>query len=276
MTSSDGMPSTTYGHVCLTYRDAATFDAFAVSHLAAGLAAGERVALIAPGTPDELARRLDRLTGRDDALRRGALRLVSVDDMYRAGTVVGPEAQVRAYAAATEEALAAGWTGLRVVAEATSLVRTPAQRDAFARYEHLIDRYMRHRPMSAVCAYQRGELSDAEIAELACLHPETDADVLFRLHATGDEAVVALGGELDPSNHRLFAAALDRADPRPVDGRLVLDATGLRFIDHRSLLHLRDHARRYGATAVLRASGSAPARLVELLDLTDVQVEVVR
>ncbi|MFE9692496.1 STAS domain-containing protein [Micromonospora sp. NPDC005806] len=111
--------------------------------------------------------------------------------------------------------------------------------------------------------------------ELACLHPETNVHVLFRLHPTAAEAAVTLSGELDPSNHRLFAAALDRADPRPVDGRLLVDATGLRFIDHRCLLHLRDHARRHGATAVLRTSRSVAARLVELLELTEIQVEVV-
>ncbi|MFE9957626.1 MEDS domain-containing protein [Micromonospora sp. NPDC005299] len=274
--TSGSESSTTYGHLCLAYDDPAALDARAVAHLAAGLAAGEQVWLVAPGDPDSLARRLDRLPGLDAALRRRALRLLPVEEAYRHDEVVDPEKQVRAYAAATGDALAAGYTGLRVVAEATALVRSAAQREAFARYEHLIDRWMRYHPMSAVCAYDRRELSDAAIAELACMHPETNADVLFRLHAGGGEAVVELGGELDPSNHRLFAAALDRADPRPVDGRLVLDATGLRFVDHRCLLHLGDHARRHGATAVLRTSRSAAARLVELLDLAEVRVEVVR
>ncbi|MEU4477536.1 MEDS domain-containing protein [Micromonospora sp. NPDC023966] len=274
--TSDSVSSTTYGHLCLAYDDPAALEARAVAHLAAGLAAGEQVWLVAPGGPDSLAHRLDRLPGLDEALRRRALRLVPVEQAYRHGEIVDPEKQVRAYAAATADALAAGYTGLRVVAEATTMVRSTAQRDAFARYEHLIDRWMRHHPMSAICAYDRRELSDAAIAELACMHPETNADVLFRLHAGGGEAVVEVGGELDPSNNRLFAAALNRADPRPLDGRLVLDATGLRFVDHRCLLHLRDHARRHDATAVLRTSRSAAARLAELLDLDEVRVEVVR
>ncbi|MCW3839061.1 MEDS domain-containing protein [Micromonospora yasonensis] len=274
--TSGSTPATAYGHVCLAYDDPAGLDAWAVGYLAAGLAAGERVALIAPGAPDELARRLDRLPGRDAALRQGALRLLSVAQMYRSGGVVDPQAQVRVYDAATEEALAAGYTGLRVVAEATTLVRTAAQRDTFARYEHLMDHYIRRRPLSVTCAYDRRELGGPAIAELACLHPETNAEVLFRLHAATGETVVALGGELDPSNDRLFAAALDRADPRGVDGRLLVDATGLRFVDHRNLLHLRDHARRHGADVVLRTSRSAVGRLVELLDLPEVRVEVGR
>ncbi|KKK06865.1 MEDS domain-containing protein [Micromonospora sp. HK10] len=271
-----GAPTTAYGHVCLAFHDPAALDARAVRFLAAGLAAGERVGLIAAGGRDELARRLAGLPGLDDALRRGAVQLMSVQDRYRSDAIIDPEAQVRAYAAATDEALAAGHTGLRVVADATSLVRTAAQRAAFARYEHLIDRFMRHRPMSAICAYDRRVLGEAAIEELACLHPEGNTEVLFRLYALAGTEPVALHGELDPSNHEQFAAALDRANPRPVDGRLLVDATGLRFVDHRSLLHLRDHARRHGATAVLRTSRAGTARLVELLELAEVTVEVAR
>ncbi|WP_446219555.1 MEDS domain-containing protein [Micromonospora sp. IBHARD004] len=275
MTSDAAPPA--YGHVCWAYDDPTILDARAAAFLAAGLAVGERVWLAASGAPGSLTCRLDGLPGLGDALRSGAARIVTVDDAYRTDAVVDPEAQVRHYAAATTEALAAGYTGFRVLAEATPLVRTPAQRDAFARYEHLIDRYMRVHPMSAVCAYDRRELGDPAIAELACLHPETNADVLFRLHAADpDEGMVALAGELDPSIHRLFATALDRVDPHPVDGRLVVDGAGLRFIDHRSLIHLGEHARRRGAIAVLRTTRSAAARLAELLELPDVRVEVTR
>jgi anti-anti-sigma regulatory factor len=266
-----------FGHHCWVYDDPVLLDARAVEFLAAGLAAGEQVWLIADGPAESLAARLDRVPGIADALRRGTARLVPVEGAYRHGEVIDPEGQVRAYARATDEALAAGHTGLRVVAEATDLVRTPAQRRAFLRYEHLIDRFMRHRPMSAICGYDRRELDEQAIAELACLHPETNTDVLFRLHADAPGgATIALAGELDPSVGALLATALEAADPVATDGRLVIDATRLRFIDHRSLLHLREHARRQGARTVLRTSRSSPARLVELLDLADIQVERVR
>ncbi|ATO17757.1 hypothetical protein CO540_09395 [Micromonospora sp. WMMA2032] len=265
-----------YGHDCFAYADPAVLHALEIVQVTAGLAAGEQVWLVGPEEPEVTARRLTTVPGFTAARRRGDVRLLSVGQAYRHDEVVDPGEQVRAYVRATTEALTAGYTGLRVVAEATGLVRTAAQRDAFARYEHRIDHWMRHRPMSAVCAYDRRVLGDAAIAELACLHAQTNAEVLFRLHAGGDDATVALGGELDPSNHRLFATALERADPRPVAGRLVFDASHLRFVDHRSLLHLRDHAHRRDAVAVLRTRYRAPARLVELLGLTGVLVEVIR
>ncbi|PGH46586.1 Anti-anti-sigma regulatory factor (antagonist of anti-sigma factor) [Micromonospora sediminicola] len=265
-----------YGHGCLAYADPAALHALEVDQVTAGLAAGEQVWLVGPEEPEVTARRLTTVPGFTAARRRGDVRLLAVGQAYRHDEVVDPGTQVRAYVRATTEALTAGYTGLRVVAEATGLVRTAAQRDAFARYEHRIDHWMRHRPMSAVCAYDRRVLGDAAIAELACLHAQTNAEVLFRLHAGGDDAAVALGGELDPSNHLLFATALERADPRPEAGRLVFDASHLHFVDHRSLLRLRDHARRHDAVAVLRTRRTAPARLVELLGLTGIRVEVVR
>lgn len=47
---------------------------------------------------------------------------------------------VNARLAATREALAAGCSGSRMVADASELIRAPAQREAFVQYEHVIDR----------------------------------------------------------------------------------------------------------------------------------------
>jgi anti-anti-sigma regulatory factor len=267
-----------YGHVCSSYDDPATFASQARDFLVEGLAAGERVWYVAVGQPATIVERLSDVSGFQDSLRRGAAEVVSLSSTYSGGGIIDPAAQVSAYAAATDEALAAGYAGLRVVADATSLARTSAQLDAFARYEHLIDRYIRTRPMSALCAYDRLELGDRAVAQLACMHSENNAEgVLFRLYACDPgDGCAALAGELDMSNHELFATALDRADLRPVDGELVVQATHLRFIDHRALIHLRDYARRRGATAVLRTSRSAAARIVELLNLSGIRVETAR
>lgn len=276
--SGHARPSASYRHVCWRYDEPAALHAAARRFLSDGLAAGEQVWYVAPGT-DTVAERLRGTAVFRDALRRGAARIVALDSAYSTDHIVEPTDQVHAYAAATDAALAAGYTGLRVVADATPLVRTPAQVDAFARYEHLVDRYMSAWPMSAMCAYDRRALGDRTIAELACLHPETNADeVLFRLHAGAPvDGHAVLAGELDASNHEVFLTALTRAAPRPVDGRLVVEATDLRFIDHRCLIHLCAHARDRGAeTVLLRTSRSAAARLAELLDLPGLRVEMAR
>ncbi|MEU4252927.1 MEDS domain-containing protein [Amycolatopsis sp. NPDC026612] len=262
-------------HVCWGYRQLDDFVERAQDFLADGLAAGERVLYVAAGDEDHLAARL-RAGGRfDEDLRRGALQVASVDATYTTGTVVDPAGQVQLYATATADALAAGFTGLRVAAQATSLVRTPAQLDAFARYEHLVDRYMATHPMSALCGYDLGELGSEVVAQLACMHPcAHDGATLFHLHGHARAgSAAALEGELDLEARRLWPLALERAGLRPTAGTVVLDAVGLRFIDHRSLLAVAGYAERHATEVVLRTRLSTPARLVELLDLTGVRVE---
>jgi anti-anti-sigma factor len=241
-----------------------------------GLATGARVCYVGAAPTEVLLDELHRIDGMEKALSRGAARVTSLTDTYMTtDTVVDPAAQVRAYAVATEEALAAGYTGLRVAAEATPMVRTPAQLAAFARYEHLVDRYMAEHAFSALCAYDVRELGDDAIAQLACLHPNTNLGTSgFRLHAAaGEDYSVTLNGELDLSTEDLFTTALERADLSPRGGELVVDATGLDFIDHRSVLRLLEHARSRAATLVLHTSHPCPTRMVELLGLADVRVE---
>jgi anti-anti-sigma regulatory factor len=275
-TEQESRPSSAApGHLCWGYRRPAEFAARAREFLADGLSAGERVLYVAPGDEDFLQAQLRAAGELDEGLRRGAVQVSSVDGTYTTGTVVDPLGQVELYATATAEALAAGYTGFRVAADATSLVRTPAQLDAFARYEHLVDRFMATHPMSAMCGYDLAELGADAVAQLACMHPRAHAGATpFHLHGHApDGSAAALEGELDMEAGRLWPLALERADLRPTGGRVVIDAAGLRFIDHRSLTAVADYAERNAIEVVLRTRLSTPARLLELLDLTGVRVE---
>ncbi|TDC38493.1 hypothetical protein E1211_07100 [Micromonospora sp. 15K316] len=83
-------------------------------------------------------------------------------------------------------------------------------------------------------------------------------------------------GELDDAGEELFVTALERADLRAVDGRLVLAAPGLRFVDQRALTRLREYARRRDSAVLLRTPHPAAARLAALLDLPGLTAEVTR
>ncbi|HEX2133270.1 MAG TPA: MEDS domain-containing protein [Actinophytocola sp.] len=264
-----------HDHLCWRYDEPAELSARVREFLGEGLAMGARVRYVGLAPVQTLAGELHELDGMGEALDRGAAEVSSLTGTYSTGTVVEPAAQVRIYAAATAAALAAGYTGMRVAAEATPLVRTPAQLDAFARYEHLVDRYMARHPFSAMCAYRTGELGDDVIEQLACLHPNTNHDAAgFRLHASaGGEYDASMNGDLDLSNADQFATALDRAELPLRGDELVVDARGLTFIDHRGLLRLREYARRRGVGLVLHVSRPGPARIAEVLGLTDVRVE---
>ncbi|HET6707109.1 MEDS domain-containing protein [Amycolatopsis sp.] len=262
-------------HVCRGYRRRGEFVSHAHEFLAEGLAAGERVLYVAPGDEAALTGQLRADERCEAGLERGAVQVASVDATYPTGAVVDPAGQVERYAAATAEALAAGFTGLRVAADATSLVRTPPQVDAFARYEYLVDHYMAGHPMSAMCGYDVAELGGDVVAQLACMHPTAhDGGTPFHLHGHArDGGAAALDGDLDLESRALWPVALERAGLRADEGTVVIDAAGLGFADHRSLVALAEYAERHATTVVLRTRLTTPARLVELLDLAGVRVE---
>lgn len=263
-----------HDHLCWAYHDRGEFRSRAVEFLADGLARGQRLSYIASGDEAALWNDLVDLNGLDQARQAGAIQVQPLELTYRSGAVIDPDDQLRACTAATEAALAAGFTGLRVASDVTPLVGTPEQLDAVARYEHLVDRYMTSGPLSALCAYNRAELDWETIEQVACLHPRVNETATpFRLHAS-TRAAAALSGDLDLASRCLFPLTLRRTDLRPTAGELVIDATELTFIDHRGLLALAEYARSRDATVVLRASLTTAARIIEVLDLKDVRVEV--
>lgn len=256
-----------HDHVCWGFDDDAEFRAAAVSFLDAGLTLGQRVRYVGP-LEDGVH---TALTG----ARPGAVEVVTVDVQYATSTVVDPRTQVEVYAAATADALAAGFTGLRVATDVTALVARPAHLEVAVRYEHRVDHLMARQPLSAMCAYNRTVLGAEALAQLASVHPlATESATPFRLHASSTPGcAAAIGGELDVSSTELLDLALERADLQPVGGELVLDAAELTFIDHTRLTVLVDHARSLGATLVLRTAQPVLRKLVRLVDCGNVRIE---
>lgn len=105
-------------HVCCVYEDHADVLAAMVEFLGECRASDQRVQYVARGDRAAQHRHVDGLDGADGTAG-GPVPVLPVDDVYEPGETVGPEAQVAAYRAATEQALADGFTGLRVAAEAT-------------------------------------------------------------------------------------------------------------------------------------------------------------
>jgi hypothetical protein len=258
-------------HYCWSYDDRQELEAVAREFLGEGLAAGEMVWFAASGGPGGLAGWLAEAARADP----GAVRFVPLEAAYPSGARLDPSGQVAAYAEATAAALGAGYRGLRVVADCTAMVHTPADTAAFARYEALVDGFIAEAPIRAVCGFSRVTLGDGPIAELACLHPGSNAPgVRFPLRAgpSGGPAAV-LAGEVDFTSDELFATALSHVRPAATGGRIEIDASELRFADHRVLLHLHRYAAAADATAVLRTRRATLVRLAELVGADRVRVE---
>jgi hypothetical protein len=257
-------------HVCVVYDDAATFRDRAHEFLTDGSAAGARLEYLGRGSAEELRSSLRTLPGFGALLDSGQLTVRALEDLYGDDEVVDPEVAVAAYAEATEDALAQGYTRLRVAADATALVRTPAQREAFGRYEHLIDRYMLDHPFDAMCGYDRRLLGEQPATEIACLHPRVNRGASSFQWCAAEGYDVRLSGEVDIAAHEVFDLTLARTMPL-LHGPRAVEAQGLAFIDHRGMLALDRHARAAGAELTLLTDAPLVHRLAGLLQLSAVQ-----
>jgi anti-anti-sigma factor len=254
------------GHLCWVFGDD-SFPAVAAAFLGDGLIRGERLLFVADAADDVAL--LDLLGDLPDAPGLAAadtLSVIPARDLYVPGGVIEPERQVSAYAHLTDAALAAGYTGLRVAADATLLVQEPTWRADFIRYESAIDAFMARAPMTALCAYDQRVLGDA-VAELACVHPQRHmgraTDPGFCLYHRHDSLRVE--GELDVAVHPLLEPALDAAIA-VTERDVILDLGGLDFVDVGGLTRIRqlaDDLREQGrrltirdAAAMLRRSWS--------------------
>jgi anti-anti-sigma regulatory factor len=264
-----------HDHLFWLFDEPGEWDSAVVEFLADGLVQGQRVCY---ATSEDAAQWSERLRDLDELAtrrRKDATQVLHLGEMYP-DEIVEPTRQLQVFAAAIEDALAAGFTGLRTAADDTPLVRTSEQRAAFARWEHQVDRYMVNQPFTGLCGYNRAELGHEAVAQVACLHPTVNGvPPPFRLHASTNDAAASLSGELDATSLHLFPTVLRSADLRPTDGELVIDASELTFIDQRSLFALAEHARHRDATVVLLSDHlPAAARMIDVFDLEDVRVQV--
>jgi hypothetical protein len=173
---------------------------------------------------------------------------------------------------AIDQALAAGYTGLRTVVDATAAARTEALRDAAARLEYLGDRCLHTLPACSLCGYDLEVIGPTAVAELACMHPFISPGAApFRLYAE-DDADFGLAGTIDDAiAGDLFRATLARTDP-PVGNELMVDARRAELIGDRALEELDAHAARMGRTAVLRTSTSHSPSRASLSSLSSLTV----
>jgi anti-anti-sigma regulatory factor len=260
-----------HDHVCWQISARDEFRARAVEFLSAGLAAGLRVAYAAAEPEAVLRERLAAVDGFADAMARDALRVMPVGVVYGTG-VVDADAVLAEYASATDEALADGYRGLRVAVDVSAIVRTGEQREAFARYELLVDRFAARQPFSALCAYEAPLGADV-VAEFAATHPAAQPGLTnFHLYSTEDGGL-GLAGEIDAAAHAQLDRVLERVRAETDMGTLTLDMSSLRFIDHRALLRLDAYAHEAGVPLVARSAPPIVRRLGHLLPVRHLQFE---
>ena len=259
-------------HLCWPFDGYDDFRREALTFLADGAQLGQRLLYTADRPHDELRRDvLDGLAGAGGLLASGGLVVESLLDTYEVSEVADPSAQAAAYVARTRDAVEAGYTGLRVAADATLLVTDADAREAFVRYEHLIDRAMVEVPFTAMCGYDRSRLTPAAVNELASVHPHRrSGSSTFALF--NDDRGLLLTGDVDAAVDPIFAASVDRVVDT-IDGDTIdIDCSHLDFFDSRGLQVLDEAAAASRLLVRLEHPPLSTERLIELLDPLTVSV----
>ena len=263
----DELPGAAAGdHACWIYDDDdPDFDAAVREVLAGGMARGERVL----GVGERVLEGLRTARGLDELIDRGDVETLTLAEVYEAAGPFRPEEQLGYYEDATRRAAAAGYRGLRVIAEVSGLATDPAQRSELVRWEQLADNFAaRGSGFSAMCAY-RADLGAEALADVASVHPMVHADgepSTFALFTEHDRLV--LTGSVDACSGDRLGRLLATA-PVTGDG-VVLDLAALEFVDVagcRVLAHWAAELHARSVTVRVADSSRLLRRMWQVLDL---------
>jgi hypothetical protein len=202
--------------------------------LDAGARRNEKLMFVAR-EPD--ADRLKDIGGLSRLLDSGQLELADIEAVYGASGDFDAATQLATFEGVLADALANGYTGIRVVADNTPLARgNDAAFHRWLRWEHMTDRFQDESNVTGICFFDRRELSAERQTDLASLHPICHAGSVkppFSFVIDGD--AVSVAGALDVWSAERLGRILDVT---PEDEPLVLDLEQTEFVDHRALLAL--------------------------------------
>jgi hypothetical protein len=217
-------------HVCWVYDDDEAFDRAVEEFLMGGLERGERLLCVGERVIESLQGL--SLLARDvpSLIAAGVLETQTLAQAYEAAGPFLPENQLAYYEAATRRARAAGYRGLRVVAEVSVLAADADSRTELVRWEHVADDYIAQASgFTAMCAYSGGLAREA-LADVASVHPLVHApDGLPAFRVFFEEDRLVLAGSVDSFTAGRLARVLSSSPVGERGG--VLDLRLAEFVD---------------------------------------------
>ncbi|HUZ57122.1 MAG TPA: MEDS domain-containing protein [Streptosporangiaceae bacterium] len=187
---------------------AGEFPVLAALFLAEGAALSERLIYVAEDPDPADVARLDDVTDQD------ALQVMSTAEVYGSVGIVDPARQRETFASLLTEALAAGFTGIRVAADNTPLVIGEERLRAWTSWEVVADRFIAENQVTGLCAFDQDRVDISRLRHLATLHPLSSASSpvpQFRLFS--DAGALRVEGQLDSVAVTQLWLALDNLPP---------------------------------------------------------------
>jgi anti-anti-sigma factor len=257
------------GHACWSYQDLeGDFRDAAVAFLTEGIELGQALMFVGGPEAEEVVRSVEPLSS---LVADGSLTIAPFEGVYPGGRRMADADQWTAYAGATEQAHQGGATGLRVLAEVTSLASPDGAWPGQSRWESYADRRMADSTLAALCCFDRAAVPPEGFAAIASAHPVVDRqlDTLVPFRLFGRRDALALAGEVDAFSSNTLRHLLRTSDGSPVDA--VLDLDDLTFIEHTGVLALHEYAeavRAQGTELTVRGGPPTLRRLTDILGVT--------
>ena len=257
------------GHACWGYDDlAGDFREAAAAFLTEGIELGQALMFVGGSAAEEVVRSVEPMSS---MITDGSLSVAPFEAVYPGGQRMANADQWTAYTQATEQALQGGFTGLRVLAEVTSLASPDGAWPGQARWESYADRRMADSTLAALCCFDRSAVPPEGLAAIASAHPVVDSrlDELVPFRLFGRSDAIAIAGEVDAFSSNTLRHLLRASDGLSIDG--VLDLGELTFIEHTGVHALHEYAegvRAQGFGLTVRGGPPTLQRLADLLGVT--------
>jgi hypothetical protein len=202
--------------------------------LAAGARRHEKLMFVAEQPQVE---RLGEIEHLEALLDRKQLEVLDLEAVYGSPSAFDQERQLATFEAVLGDALADGYTGIRVVADNTPFARLDDRGfRRWLRWEQITDHFQAGSMVTGICYFARDQLAEERHADLAALHPVRSAGSYapaFSFFVSGES--IAAQGTLDTwSTEQLERILATAPDDRP----LVIDLSATEFVDHHGLLAL--------------------------------------
>jgi MEDS: MEthanogen/methylotroph, DcmR Sensory domain len=252
-----------HDHIGWIFSGPGEFAALAEPFLAEGGARNERLMYVADD-PDTAV-----FGPWTDSLPPGTLTGATVAEVYGESGIVDAAKQQATFAQVLDQALAAGYSGIRVAADNTPLVLGPERIDAWMRWEIVADHFMSQNPVTGLCAFDKTRTDVNTLSHLATFHPVWPAESdqpPFRLFS--NDSALWLEGEVNSFTLGQARLALENL---PAKTTVVVDLTNTEIVTNDALSALRQLCETgvgvtvRGATEIVRklaqSTGIAPQSL---------------
>jgi anti-anti-sigma regulatory factor len=258
-------------HASWAYDDVSELRSACLDYFSDGLTRSERLVYVGGRPRDALLDDLMGLPGRDALLADGRLSVHTLIGHLENPGDLAPRVQLEARRAAAQDAVAAGYAGLRVAGDITELVRRPYLVDPLVEFELAVDAAMSTTTVTTLCALDRQETGERWrlVSALHAIQHSPGRPPSFALRRSG--SAVTLVGEIDIACVQDLDGLLDHL-LRTTTGAVTFELPDLEFIDvagTRRLAVFQRAMAAVGRTVLFRRLSPAARRTFRAFALVD-------